>query len=567
MRRLPRPARPPVRLRAATSFRRRLAPDATPFSGVATFATGLALLLPAVAHAQDDLLARSRALFNDTAGVGRVADASRAPLRVVVRDPGPGVAGDLLRHALERPHLALAAERRLTLGRAVRVDSTLVVVGDLYTAATVRGDVIVLGQLYLRPGATIEGRAISIGGGVHNSTLARVRGGELAFRDIAPDVRTPDGRLLDGRALRAARELSVALDLRHPLATERAWLPGIYGVRVPTYDRINGLSLAVGPELALDTGRVRVDPMVTWRTHLGTIDPGLRVTFEPRWRTRLELDVGRGTFSNDAWIRPDLLNTVAVLATGRDLRNWWRADRAELALTRRIERGSTRVAPFVGLLAERAWSVARDTVGPQSVPFSVFGRDDLDGVRRFNPAVTGGRINSALAGATVQRDVGAYRVSGVVRIEAALDVERGGRFVQTTVDGSYHRPILRARHLVEGIVHGRVTSAGRTPSQRYAWLGGPGTIQTLPILSRGGDQFLFAEGRYTVPVDFLTLPFVGVPSVAGRVLAGATGVGGLPAPVWNVGPRLTLGPLRADFLWDPAHPGNRAVNVGLGFRR
>ena len=62
-------------------------------------------------------------------------------------------------------------------------------------ASTVHGDVVVInGDLFLQPGAKIDGRAVAIGGGVYDSQQASVGGEKLSFRDVHFDtVRTSSG--------------------------------------------------------------------------------------------------------------------------------------------------------------------------------------------------------------------------------------------------------------------------------------------------------------------------------------------------------------------------------------
>jgi hypothetical protein len=112
--------------------------------------------------------------------------ARRDSSSVRVRDGGPAETGRFLRAALAVPHDAIvASDSAVYMQRGAVYARTVVILGgDAYVASTVHGDVIVVdGDLFLRPGASIDGRAIAIGGGVYNSTLATVGGGRLSYRD------------------------------------------------------------------------------------------------------------------------------------------------------------------------------------------------------------------------------------------------------------------------------------------------------------------------------------------------------------------------------------------------
>ncbi|WP_275828416.1 polymer-forming cytoskeletal protein [Roseisolibacter sp. H3M3-2] len=490
----------------------------------------------------------------DTAGAGALAAArARAP-RVAVRDVGPGEAGRRLREALARPHLLVVApDTGLTLGRAVAADTTLIVVGPARVAGTVRGDLLALGDLYLRPGAVVEGDAVAVGGRVMESSLARVDGRMLGYERVGfAALPEGDGTLaLRVRALEAVNAAAVVL-------------PGFRGFRLPSYDRIDGLSLTFGPEIRLDTGRVRIEPTVTWRTHLGTVDPGLRVQLDASRRTTVEVAAARGTWSNDAWIRGDIINSALALGLGSDTRNWYRADRATGLVRRRWETTRHVVEPFVGAQLERAWSVPRDS-GAASAPYSVLRRDDPEGIRRFNPAVTGGRIASLLAGARWRAETETSTGDVTLQVEQAVDVARGSPFAQATFDAEVALPGFRD-HRLALFAHAVGTLGGTVPSQRYAYVGGGGTIPSRFLLDQGGDQLAWAETRYTIPVPVVRLPFAGAPSVTLRHIVGGAGVDRLPALTQNLGLRVTVAMIRVDYTFDPSGRGRRDFSVGVGLR-
>jgi hypothetical protein len=380
-----------------------------------------------------------------------------------------------------------------------------------------------------------------------------VGGGVLAYRDAA-FAAAPDGA--GGLALSAARARG---------DVPRLTLPGFYGVRLPAYDRVNGLSFGIGPELALDTGRVRLELVATYRSHLGRVDGALRGVAELTRRTLVEARVERGTFSNDAWARGDVTNTIVFGGTGQDARNYYRADLGEATAVRRYELGATILEPLVGALVERGWSAARDSAAPR--PFTVFGRDDArQGARRPNPAVTGGRITSALAGARLRRESEGVRGRAEARVEQALAVTRGGRFTRATVDVSLERGTADTRQWYV-FAHAALTAGSRVPSQRYAYLGGGPTLPTLFLLEQGGTELVWGEARYSVPVRRFRVPTFGPPRVTARAMAGAAGVGRLPAFTPNLGLRLSVGPLRADAVFDPTgRTRGPQFSAGVGLR-
>ncbi|HZK78367.1 MAG TPA: hypothetical protein VFC35_05615, partial [Gemmatimonadaceae bacterium] len=50
-------------------------------------------------------------------------------------------------------------------------------------------------------------------------------------------------------------------------------LPLGVGLRIPRYDRVDGIALPWGPMITLGYGRFELDPTVTYRSHLGKFDP------------------------------------------------------------------------------------------------------------------------------------------------------------------------------------------------------------------------------------------------------------------------------------------------------
>jgi hypothetical protein len=361
-------------------------------------------------------------------------------------------------------------------------------------------------------------------------------------------------------------------------------LPLGVGLRIPSYDRVNGLTLPWGPKLELGDGRVDIDALVSYRSNLGKWDPSLEGSIRPSDQTELSFFGGRGTFTNDAWIRTDLVNSLATFGVGSDARNYYRADRGTARLTQTLTGTSFTFTPFVGGNIERDWSTG--SLAPTKSPWSFFGRKGNLKMRRPNPRVAKGSITSILGGtgvevvrgglegkldATLERSVRTALkpdCSGTPVGGICTQPDPGDSFTQTTLNGRVSFPTFGSQtfafrgHLV---MTGR---SGNTPAQRFAYLGGSSTLATVDLLALGGDRLLYVEGEYKIPIDRIQLPYVGSPFIDLRYAAGNAGVGQLPALIQNLGIGAGVSLLRVDYTIDPA--GNRspfsrrsAVSVSL----
>ncbi len=465
------------------------------------------------------------------------------------------IAASVLRDVASRLHRTLVApDTGIVLGRAIDVGTALIVVGGpVRLEGHVRGDVVALGDLVLRPGAVIDGRAIAIGGHIVNSSLAVVHGDRLAFPDVGVRTRRV-----------AARALAVTLTTGTRGDIPTFSLPGVYGVRIPAYDRVNGLSLPFGPTISLLDDELRIDPTVTYRSQLGDVDLSL-VGELATTRYLVTASARRGTFTNDGWSRNDLVNSAASLFSGSDARNYYRADRADVTVGRTFEAAGRTFAPYVGALLERSWSAARDSTAA-SVPWSLLSRDDgVEGMRRANPAVGGGSIASALVGARIRSFVGPLLGAAEIRAEVPVHTPLDERFVQFTLDGRIGF-VTFGEQRFDAFAHGVATVGDRAPSQRFAYLGGNGTIPTIDLLRVGGDRLAWLESRYTVPVKAVRVPFVGSPTFALRHLVGGAGVERLGTLTQNVGIRVGIAAVRAEFVFDPERPSRHELLFGFGSR-
>jgi hypothetical protein len=470
---------------------------------------------------------------------------------IVLRTQGRGRPGEILKDVLARPYALMTADSVVHLPRGSTVDRSVVIVGgDATVASVVQGDVVVVdGDLFLHPGADIQGRAVAIGGGVYPSSLARVALGTESFRDVTyVSTMGPDGRIsLDWRAI-------------SPRRIETVTFPLVFGVRLPTYTRVDGLGLPVGPRISLDTGRIVIDPLITYRSDLGEVDPSLTARLGIGRLTTLEARVGRGTFTNEAWIQSDIANLISTLFGGRDYRNYWRADRAELLLQRRRERAATLMALEIGARTERAWSVSAGG------PWSLFKRTDVEnGMRRPNPPITHGRITSALAGARLDWERQQVTFTTRVLTETSIETPDDSRFTQATLDAQVGFPAFR-NHTYSLEAHAVHTFGDRPPAQRFAYVGGSGTLPTFDLLEFGGDRLLFFESRSSIPIERIQIPIAGSPVIMLRHMIGMAGVDSLPPFEQNLGVRLRVGPIKVDFTVDPAS-GDSKVSAGLSLVR
>ncbi|MGQ0712401.1 MAG: hypothetical protein ACT4PJ_01580 [Gemmatimonadaceae bacterium] len=491
-----------------------------------------------------------RALVGVAIAACAVADESAAQ-EVVLRTQGRGRPGDILREVLARRYDVILPDSVVHLPRDSTISRTVLILdGDATVASSVHGDVIVVdGDLFLHPGAVIDGRAVAIGGGVYPSTLARVAMGTESFRDVTFDVDRAD----DGRIMLDWREIS-------PLDIETVTFPIIFGLRLPTYTRVDGLGVPWGPRILFDTGRIVIDPLITYRSDLGEFDPSLTAHLDIGRLTSLEIRALRGTLTNDAWIQSDIANFISALFSGRDYRNYWRADRAEALVQRRWERGATLVALEGGGRIERAWSV------PAGGPWSMFGRDDVeDGMLRPNPEVRHGRITAALAGARFDWERQEVTLTSRVLAEVVFDAPDDRRFTQGTFDARVGFPTFRS-HTFSFEAHVVYTVGDSAPPQRYAYLGGGGTLPTFDLLEFGGDRLLFFESRYAIPIERIQIPIAGSPVVMFRHMIGMAGIDSLAPFEQNLGVRLQVGPLKVDFTVEPVSRDTK-TSVGLSLFR
>jgi hypothetical protein len=342
-------------------------------------------------------------------------------------------------------------------------------------------------------------------------------------------------------------------------------LPLGVGLRIPSYDRVNGLALPWGPQLEVGDGKLQLDGLVTYRSNLGKWDPSLEGSARPGDADEIKLYVGRGTFTNDSWIRSDLANSLAALGVGSDSRNYFRADRATARLTHTLTTGAFTLTPFVGGNFERDWSTG--SIVPPKSPWSFFGRKGVLSMKRANPRVMSGHISSFLAGSGIALSRGGVEAKLDATVEhsfnTSLSADCSGfptepacilaplDFTQTTLHTQVDFPTFGSQTF-SFLGHAVFGTSNIAPPQRFVYLGGSGTLATVNLLALGGDRLLYVQADYIVPIDRIQLPIVGSPFIGLRYSAGNAGEGKLPPLIQNLGIGAGVSLFRVDYSIDPA---------------
>lgn len=336
---------------------------------------------------------------------------------------------------------------------------------------------------------------------------------------------------------------------------------------LPSYDRVNGLSLPFGPTITVgENERLVITPTLTYRSHLGKIDPSLSAVSQLTSDSTIGITLtgARGTFTNDGWLRSDLINSIVTFGLGHDSRNYFRADRGEARLTSALHIPIDVATVFAGVRTERDWSTGWR---PQTMlgPYSMFRKNDpINGIQRPNPEIDAGHITSAIAGGHAEYlGISASAMVDVL-VEAAGKSALGGSFRQVTVDEAAVVPTFANQRLE---VRGHLVTTGSSafsPRQRYAYLGGSGSLATADVLSLGGDHLYFLDVLYVIPIQQINIPLVGNPYIAPRFATGAASVGGFGPPLQNIGGRLGLSIFTLDYVVNPrTHKHDFGAGISL----
>lgn len=477
--------------------------------------------------------------------LGLLAAPTLAHAQQVERSGSADVAIDRrLRALLASEYLLVTGDTVLREGQTVPT-SVLVLDATMIIEGTVQGDVIAIAAgVFVRPTARIEGDLVNAAGGVYRSELATI-GGSIVDVPTAPYrvVRDADRFIIEAR------------DDSSP-----ARLDGLYGFRMPTYDRVDGLSLRWGATyLAPLLGEVvpEVHGEVGYRTEREAVTGGGELRLRRRGTT-LMLGAERQTYTNETWILGPLSNTAAFFLSASDYRNYYGADRYRVRVGQEFGdlNKSVFVATTAALRLEDGFSL------PGSDPWTLFSDDP-----RPNPGIDDGRISSIVLG-----------VEGVwggqsAALDGGLEVELAREFIGG--DHEFDRYELWADlatqgfsdHTVriEGRFMGPLPGTDRLPRQRWSLIGGRETLETFSFGEFPGDRVVFVRSRYIMPLpDALRLPLLGIPDLHLIHAIGKGWTKGLDRSFeQNIGVRLqTFGPW-IRFMVDPTDLDERDVDFGM----
>jgi hypothetical protein len=488
-----------------------------------------------------------------------VAPAVLGAQNVVVRAGAAGGRGAaLIDSVAARPHVVLRGSARLDLPRDSTITTSLIVLGrPTYVASRVQGDLVVVGaDLFLRPGVEISGRAIAIGGTVAQTMLGHVAGEVVSLRDETFDIGIDgNGYALTPRSLRAEDDRPVPVFQLGGICGVPQ-LP-ICGLGIPSYDRVDGLSLPVLGLVTLPAGPVALEPSIRYRSRLGTLDPAVELHVGDWTRIELVGRVARDTRSNDEWIYSDWVSSLLSLSVGTDPRNYFRSDIGEARVVANVGNEAVQLRPFVGGRYERVHPISST-----GTVFSFLGRTSEEHMARPNPLVEEGEIGSALAGAELEAAVGVVKGVARAELEQSLRAPRSSHFTQLTVHGDVDFPTFGRQSLHVG-AHGVATRGDSVPMARYAYLGGSGTLPLLELLELGGTELLYVESRYRIPIEQIVLPLVGSPVLTLRHLMGGASVGSLGEFQQEVGAGIGVSVLHLDYTVGAGGRAGHRLGVGI----
>lgn len=460
---------------------------------------------------------------------------------------------EILREILQREQFLLLHRDTVLPVEFHTPGDLLILDADVRLEGVVDGEVAVAGGVFfIRPGARVAGPIAAVGGQVYPSGLATV--GEIV--EISP------GSYVEV----TVAPPQFAVRVVPPPPPPAVVLPGAFGLRVPTYDRVNGLSVGWGPEWRLlrEVEGPTLSAWVAYRTARQAVDGAVMIRVPLGAGIHLLGEVARTAATQDAWISGDLGNTLAALTLGNDYRNYYLSEFAALTLARPIPpfaallgEGRLSFGPHLSLLASRDYSL------PTAQTWSLFGGE---GMRRPNPEVDDGTLVSLRGGTEVawQGSLTAFR--GELLIEQGLPGPGDFRFTRWVAEGRWNMQALwdhRIALLGRGMGSISDTPA---PRQRWSYVGGAYVLPTFALGEFRGDNLIFLQSFYEIPLAFVTVPLLGSPDFVISHSTGMAWITGTQMPAWeqNLGIGLRILLLEALVYLDPARGLTRpTISIGL----
>ncbi len=474
------------------------------------------------------------------------AAAASADTTVVFRGAAVPDVDDRIRGLLSHGGYLLVTRDTILQGDTIR-RSVLVMDATVALDAPVRGSVVaVSSNVFVRPRADVAGDLVNAGGGLYRSALATVRGAVL------------DEPLADYRVEGTAASWTI---VARPSAAVAGgfFLPGLQGLSIPTYDRVNGLRLGWGFGFRVP-GAIRARPEVIarglWfsdRGDFGGVASATATIGSVRWTAAVERDA----FTNEAWARGPTHNSLSYLFLGHDYRDYYDADRIRfggegeldaggvaLTIHGRVQRESAR-----SLQVGNAWSLFTDEEAQPNLPVD-------DGV-----------VSSVVLGADAAWDTTGVKLLGGAELELAGRAAGGDfAFGAWNAWADWLVPTFRRQTLhVEAHLQGPLPGTDSLPRQRWSFVGGGATLYTFDRAEFRGDRVVYVKTTYTFPLpERLALPVLGAPDLDLLHVAGYAWTHDGPATLeQNVGVKLQFFVAFVRAVFDPTNLDDHKVSVGL----
>ena len=465
--------------------------------------------------------------------------------RVYTRGYGDADLDAVLRETLSGSHQLVIRDMTVSRNDTIR-GNLLVVRARFILEGTVIGNVVgVDANMYFRPGAVVTGTLTNIAGGFYPSEQARF--GTVEDRPLAPyNVRDDKGDLvIEGTNRRPAFKLG-----------------GPDGLRIPQYNRVDGLNIEFGPTLLLPPFG-GVEPYLTGSVGYAT-DRGdliLRAGVGAR-RGRSTLSFGwedNVTETNDRWIRSDFKNSISTIWDGKDYRDYYEAQRWYGEFARTIEKGMRTSRYWIRGQREDASPLATGSPWMVSEPDSI----------RFNPLVPQSTITSLMVGAESEWKgaLSQWLVNGQVEVAGSGLVDSDHAFNAYSLTAEYAMKAIANHTLeVEGFFRGPLPGTEQLPLQRWTFVGGSGTLYTFDIGEFRGDRLVFIETDYAIPFsERLRLPFLGLPRLELIHNVGMAWSHDIDRDFeQNLGVRIQFSFAHARVILDPSN-GETKFSAGLSF--